>query len=102
MRDKILHFIEQFTSFGHDVIECFTCGNCYWFAHILQERFGGADYCPIVYDVVENHFATQIMGHIYDITGEVTDDYLWQYWDELQEQYDPLVIERIYRDCINF
>ena len=100
MHERILNFIKSFQDFGTGVIDCFTSGNCYYFAIILQTRFGGSDACPIVYDVVANHFATQIMGHIYDITGEVTDNYLWQYWEDLKQNYDPLVIERIYRDCI--
>lgn len=36
-KQTILRFIEQFK----DGTEMFTCGLCYWFAFILQERFGG-------------------------------------------------------------
>ena len=98
MRDKVLQFIKAFSNFGDDVIDCFTCGNCYWFAHILSTRFQGL----IVYDVIANHFGCQVGADVFDITGIVNNQYHWQDWYSLEQEYDPLVISRIYRDCVNF
>lgn len=99
MTEEVLNFIKAFTDFGTPVKECFTCGNCYWFAYILHSRFPGSS---IVYDVVANHFACQICGKVFDITGDVTKQYHWDFWERLIHDYDPLVISRIQRDCINF
>ena len=101
MHNTIMNFIKSFSNFGEAVTNCFTGGRCYWFAHILQYRFGGPENCAICYSIIDNHFGCMISGHIYDITGEVTDDYQWNLWDEdLVQNYDPLAINRIYRDCI--
>lgn len=97
LREDVLNFIQSFTDFGEAVYDCFMCGNCYWFAHILATRFNGT----IVYDVVANHFACRISGIVYDITGDTSTVYHWEDWDFLVQNYDPLVIKRIYRDCIN-
>lgn len=98
MNERVLNFINSFSKFGESVIDCFTCGNCYWFAVILNNRFPNGH---IMYDVVANHFGYEIDWQVYDITGNVTHDYNWKWWDMLQLSYDPLVLERIYRDCIN-
>lgn len=100
LKTEIMRFINHFTFNGRfsEVIDSFTCGNCYWFAYILYERF--ADLYPeIVYDLVENHFATAIRGRVFDITGDVTDQYTWVDWDKLD---DPLLKEHVTRDCIKF
>lgn len=96
MNKDVLNFIKSFTDFGEAIRDCFSCGNCYWFANILQQRFGGY----IVYDIVANHFGCDIANIVYDITGDVTDEYDWEDWIFLVNHYDPLVINHIYRDCI--
>lgn len=74
------------------VVECFTQGCCYWFAVILKERFSG----KIVYEPVIKHFACEIDGHIYDITGDCDATYgpqfmNWADWDsyEINEDGSP-------------
>lgn len=79
-----------------DVDIVFTCGCCYWFAAILCQRFPES---RLMYDQVENHFVTEIGGRLYDITGDVTEQYNVEPWDELD---DPLLKARIVRDCIMF
>lgn len=112
-RDKnILKFINHFTLNGKQiqVIECFTCGCCYWFAHILYSRFGEVDeygnpceHSNIYYDEVENHFCyyDEITDKFYDITGDITGKYDMKPWYELVHK-DELLFNRIVRDCINF
>lgn len=108
---KILDFINHFTLNGKQtqVIECFTCGCCYWFAHILYSQFGGEDeygypYSGIYYDEIENHFAyyDHMTNKIYDITGDITGSkYNMIFWLDLSQK-DELLFNRIIRDCINF
>lgn len=98
--DTIIGFINRFTDNNQNtaVIEKFQCGCCYWFAEILYERFFDEG-TGIVYDVVANHFATKIHGRVYDITGDVTDQYNfvdWNYYDDTRHK------DRIYRDCVFF
>ena len=97
--NTVLNFIQQFQSFGPKVIECFSCGMCWYFATILRERFGQNH--SIVYDPIINHFATRIDGRIYDITGDITDDpqYNFVIWEDYKT-IDELHTNRLYRDCI--
>ena len=69
------------------------------FANILWARFGPDSY--IVYDPIINHFACQIGGHVFDITGDITDDpqYKWVMWSKYMYE-DPAHTKRIVRDCI--
>lgn len=103
--EEVIAFINKFTNNGkrQEVIECFTCGCCYWFAHILFERFYDAmDWHPdtdIMYDEVANHFGCRIDGRIYDITGDVTEQYHWEP-SCVVAQRDELLWDRIVRDCI--
>lgn len=99
MRKDVLKFVSRFTSDGKfdQVKTTFTSGCCYWFAFVLLCRF--PDDSRIVYDEVENHFATEIDGKVYDITGEITGKYNMRPWTDLQ---DDLLRDRIYRDCILF
>ena len=109
MRDKrhneILRFINHFTQNGKNqgVIDCFTKGCCYWFAEILKTRFADFydEHSEIYYDQIINHFGyyDQYTGRIYDVTGDVTDEYNWINFLELN---DELLFNRIFRDCINF
>jgi len=101
---EILNFIKRFQNEG--TVKTFTEGCCYWFAKILDERFNEFDYEPqICYNPKENHFATLINFRLYDITGdlgEMKDLPDWKYWDKYQYKEDEKVVERLYRDCINF
>lgn len=100
----ILMFIGRFstnssgTTYREQVIECFTQGCCYWFAYILKARFEDEKGAEIVSDYTAGHFGTLIRGHVYDITGDVTDAYTWEPWpcdDDLREK-------RITDGCIMF
>ena len=106
IHEEVIAFINRFTNNGkrQEVIECFTCGCCYWFALMLDVRFWSCvDWdlldVYIVYDQVANHFGCRIQGRVYDITGDVTDDYFWESWDSVCRR-DPLLEKRITRDCI--
>lgn len=92
---NILQFIKRFSIFGPQVVDCFTQGNCYWFARILAIEFMGAIY----YDSIVGHFATMIDGVLYDITGAVenTGDFI-----SLEEiRKDELLWARLQRDCVD-
>lgn len=93
--ENILQFIKRFSDFGNQVVDCFTQGNCYWFARILAIEFMGAIY----YDPTVGHFATMIDGVLYDITGVVenTSDFI-----SIEEIYkDELLCARLLRDCVD-
>lgn len=98
-QEIILNFISQFRDFGPQVENCFSNGMCYHFSLILCARF--RDNAWRVYDPIVNHFAVQIDGRIYDITGDITDntEYNWKLWDSYQYE-DPLHTEHIRRDCM--
>ena len=94
-KEIVLEFIRHFKG----AEETFLCGCCYWFAFILQERFGGT----MMYEPVKNHFVQEIGGRFYDASGDVTDTYknseYLMFWSDM-EQYDPLLYQRLVRDCI--
>ena len=93
--ENILQFIKKFSDFGPQVVDCFTKGNCYWFARILAIEFMGTIY----YDPIVGHFATMIGGALYDITGvvESTSDFI-----AIEEIYkDELLWARLQRDCVD-
>lgn len=95
--NEVKTFLAHFHEYS-DIEDVFTKGCCYWFAMILATRFED-DGAEIVYDETANHFGTAIDGAVYDITGDVTDDYTWELWDDLD---DELLRERIIRDCVMF
>lgn len=95
MSSEIAGFLQRF-HIG-DVDTVFTCGCCYWFSLVLCLRFQGRS--RMMYDQVENHFATEVDGRLYDITGDVTGKYNVEPWDEID---DDLLKRRIVRDCIMF
>ena len=105
IHEEVIAFINRFTNNGkrQEVIECFTCGCCYWFAHILFKRFYDAmDWnhdTDIMYDEVANHFGCRIEDRVYDITGDVTEQYHWES-SCIVAQRDELLWDRIVRDCI--
>ena len=93
--ESILRFIKKFSDFGNQVVECFTEGNCFWFAMVLALDFSG----EIYYDPIVGHFATMINGVLYDITGVVknTGDFI-----SLEEICtDELLWARLQRDCVD-
>ena len=53
----------------------------------------------MMYEQIENHFVTEIGGRMYDITGDVTEKYDVEPWEELD---DSSLKKRIVRDCIMF
>lgn len=95
MPTDVSAFLRRFHD-SNDVDTVFTCGCCYWFALILHCRFPES---TIMYDQVANHFVTQIKGRLYDVTGDVTEQYDVTPWAELD---DTLLKRRIIRDCILF
>lgn len=56
-----------------------------------------------MYEPVKNHFVQEIGGRFYDASGDVTDTYknseYLMFWSDM-EQYDPLLYQRLVRDCI--
>lgn len=107
IRKKVYNFISRFTSNGKrlEVIDAFTNGCCYWFAEVLFMRFWMdndsdiANGMSIMYDQVANHFGCRINGRVYDISGDVTDDYKWEEYDGLKDEALTKILER---DCILF
>ena len=100
MKEDILKFISRFTSgWTKDAVEeCFIYGCCFWFAHIMVSRFPQG---LLAYDQVANHFGCLIDGIVYDVTGDVTDQYKWEAW-ATTSMTDPALAQRIERDCIYF
>ena len=91
----ILQFIKRFSDFGPQVVDCFTEGNCYWFARILAIEFMGTIY----YDPIVGHFATMIDGVMYDITGVVENTSNFVSREEICK--DELLWARLQRDCVD-
>lgn len=95
MNLQVKHFIDSFHIGDNTVDYVFTNGCCYWFAQILCEAFNG----KLVYDEVENHFASLINGRIYDITGDITNKYNMVLWDDIDDDYHK---NRIIDSCVYF
>lgn len=93
--ENILCFIKKFSDFGNQVIECFTEGNCFWFAKVLAMEFAG----EIYYDPIVGHFATMINGVLYDITGAVENTSDFTPLEEIRK--DELLWARLRRDCVD-
>ena len=93
--ENILHFIKKFSDFGNQVVECFTKGNCFWFAMVLAMEFAG----EIYYDPIVGHFATIINGVLYDITGVVKNTNNFVSLEEIRK--DELLWARLKRDCVD-
>lgn len=95
MGADVAKFLDRFHQ-GRTVDDIFTGGCCYWFAEILHQRFPGS---RIMYDVVENHFATEIEDRLYDITGDITGQYNVIPWDSCRNTGHGI---KIIQDCVNF
>ena len=93
--ENILRFIKKFSDFGNQVVECFTKGNCFWFAMVLAMEFAG----EIYYDPIVGHFATMIDGVMYDITGVVENTSDFVSLEEIRK--DELLWARLQRDCVD-
>ena len=93
--ENILQFIKKFSDFGNQVVECFTKGNCFWFAMVLAMEFAG----EIYYDPIVGHFATMIDGVLYDITGAVKNTSDFVSVEEIRK--DELLWARLQRDCVD-
>ena len=93
--ENILRFIKKFSDFGNQVVECFTKGNCFWFAMVLAMEFAG----EIYYDPIVGHFATMINGVMYDITGVVENTSDFMSVEGIRK--DELLWARLQRDCID-
>ena len=90
--DDVLEFIHRRFPVDND----WLTGNCYYFAMILKERFGGT----ICYDVIDGHFLTVIDGVKYDWSGVVpANNHPYVIWDSF-ECYDRNQFNRVYMDCI--
>lgn len=89
---EVREFIEGFKRFDRsgEVTRTFSNGYCYYFAFILSVRFC---HSRIMYYPVGKHFACEIDGRIYDITGDITEKNLsFIPWDEYQvEEQDDAV-----------
>lgn len=94
---NVINFINDFKKKYPEAMEdTFLHGYCYWFAIILESRFGG----NICYEPIDNHFFTLIEDKYYDISGEVSPlgKTIWAW--EIYKMFDKLESERIERDCI--
>lgn len=91
----ILDFIQQFKEYK-SVEDAFRYGHCYYFALILQQRFGG----EIFYDPINGHFLFGVDGEYYDITGKAIPAYGTVKWAEM-ETIDPVWYQRVKKHCVN-
>lgn len=73
------------------------CGNCYYFAIILKNRF--PDGC-LVYDYINGHFMFKLNGMFFDYTGKITPEMSYiEEWESFKLN-NPNRADRIIRDCI--
>lgn len=92
---KVANFLKRFHC-DRDIDVVFTSGCCYWFAVILHQRFPDS---RIMYSIIDNHFAAEIDGRLYDVTGDVTGKYDVVPWDSFKNTNHGA---KIIRDCVNF
>lgn len=71
----------------------FTKKCCYWFAVILFGRFI-RDGATIMYDKNKNYFGTKIHDRVYDITGDITEEFEWESWTSIEDTNDKQIIIR--------
>lgn len=96
----ILDFITSFRGkdkeLARNIIKCFTEGNCYHFAVILEELYPGGF---IVYDILNGHFLYEYNGLDYDING-INKDFKHIFTLNWIKYNDPLLYNRLLRDCV--
>lgn len=94
---EINNFLAHFDN-SKNVGEVFGNECSYWFATILFRRFirNGA---KIMFDKQSNRFGTEINNKIYDVTGDVTNDYDWVPWESVS---DLSLKEQITKNYIMF
>lgn len=96
MENEILDFIKR--RWAQD--SNFLNGNCYWFAHILTNRFKELEiyYLPII-----GHFVAGDGNMFFDWQGKVDLRDLYEdkpiRFDDIKEQ-DSLYYNRLIRDCV--
>lgn len=87
--DEIQAFIDEFVKRGGpESIVVFTHGLCYWFATILMIRF--EDNHPalrgvMMYNPIDNHWAVDFGGKLFDITGVISNEGYVK-WDEYRNK----------------
>jgi len=91
VQDEILEFIHRRWMKDAD----WTCGNCYWFAKILCERFANLQmwYCPIL-----GHFIAGRDGKFYDWNGIYIPQEQPILFEDIHRS-DPLWYERLIQNC---
>jgi len=81
MDEDVLNFINAIKSkYPQQIEDTFSNGYCYWFAKILELRFGGVIY----FNPIKVHFGTLIGNKIFDINGIISDGDEWFLWDDYQ------------------
>jgi hypothetical protein len=91
---EILDFINTFKErHPQEIEDVFSNGFCYWFAKILELRFGGT----IFFNPESIHFATLINDYLFDIYGIIDADECWIDWEDYVLTHD---IDGIYHSCI--
>lgn len=71
--NKVEKFIKEFKfAYSQELEYVFLNGNCYHFAVILKDIYPEAS---LVYHEIEGHYLTLIDNRLYDITGDVTNNY---------------------------
>ena len=100
-KEQIISTIEKIKCFDEhgDLTSFFTEGYCFYFAQILKTMFPKGS---IFYNQKHGHFVFFYAGCLWDVTGEVFEEYTDETliaWKELQ-RLDPLLASRIIRDCI--
>lgn len=99
---EVLEFIKHF--YGKDpnfAKNLFSYGQCFWFAHILKDRFYiSKGKTALYYNPVLNHFTCRIGDYLYDINGAMQFCPTgWVPWDEYIN-FEPDDALRVYRDCV--
>lgn len=99
-KETILKFIKNFQNEG--TVKTFTEGCCYWFAHTLYSWCEFHEEKPqhrMMYNQIDGHFACEINGELFDITGQIERTKEWEPWIDwcLKE---PVYRETVVRDCI--
>lgn len=91
---EVLNFIDSFKGgYPHEIEDTFSNGFCYWFAKILELRFGGIIYFNP--DII--HFAVLIEEQLFDINGLIDVKDSWYNWNDYQTHND---VNEIYHSCI--